>query len=96
MTDTNYINIDVIYATANREYINKVRIQEGSTYEDAILKSKVLDVFSELSLQTLKFGSYGKIKKLSDVLTSFDRVEIYRPITADVRSAMRSAGAILD
>ncbi len=96
MTAENFLNIEVIYAYGEKEYISKVRVPEGATFEDAIKKSNILNVFKNFSLETLKFGSYGRIKKLSDILTSFDRVEIYRPITADVRSAMRSAGAIIE
>ncbi len=92
----NFIDTEVIYASADREYISRVRLPPGSTFADAIKKSRLLEVFRDFSLETLKFGSYGKMKKPEDVITSFDRVEIYRPITADVRSAVRSAGATMD
>ncbi len=69
--------------------MTEVALDEGSTFGDAVRKSCVLELFPELVYDELKIGSYGKIKKLDDPLTEFDRVEIYRPVVADIRNVMR-------
>lgn len=85
----NNLNIEVIYAQSRRQFVTKVTLDEGSTFGDAVRKSNVLEFFPELVYENLKIGSYGKIRKLDDTLTRFDRVEIYRPVVADIRNVSR-------
>ena len=43
----------------------------------------MLNQFPDIDLKTQKVGIFGRIAKLNKVLEDGDRVEIYRPITAD-------------
>ncbi|MBQ8708762.1 MAG: RnfH family protein [Succinivibrionaceae bacterium] len=80
---------EVIYAKALRQFVTQVRLEEGSTFGDAVRKSGVLEIFPELDCRELKLGSYGRIRKTDEALLPGDRVEIYREITADPRTAAR-------
>lgn len=81
--------IEVIYACARRQFVHKVELKENDTFQTVIEKSGVLQVFPELELQALQIGSFGKNRKLRDQVTRYDRVEIYRPVTANPRNAVK-------
>lgn len=81
--------IDVIYALPNHQFVRSVPLYENDTFLSIIERSEFLSVYDDLNLESLNFGSYGKIKKLTDVVTKYDRVEIYRDIVADPRSVVR-------
>ncbi len=83
------LTVEVIYALPRRQFVTRVNLNADATYGDAIKASSLLKVFPELVYEELKVGSYGKIKKLTDKLTPFDRVEVYREITADPRTAVK-------
>lgn len=67
----------------------KLEVPDGSTVQQAIELSGVLERFPEIDLQTQKVGIFGKLTKLDSVLENGNRVEIYRPITADPETAER-------
>ena len=68
-----------------------LEVAEAITAEEAIKASGFLSRFPEIDLQKQKIGIYGKVVKPTQVLEEFDRVEIYRPITADPKTVPRRA-----
>lgn len=77
------MNIGVAYVTPTHKVWMKMDMPEGSTIQDAINKSGLLDQFPEINLDAQKVGIFGRVAKLNKALEDGDRVEIYRPITAD-------------
>ncbi len=83
------ITVGVSYATPQRQLWMTVQVPEGSTVRDAIEASLILDEFPEIDLDAQKVGVFGKLAKLDQKLADEDRVEIYRPITADPKAVKR-------
>jgi putative ubiquitin-RnfH superfamily antitoxin RatB of RatAB toxin-antitoxin module len=83
------IKVEVAYATPDSQRIFTVNVPVGSTIETAIDRSGVLDVFPEIDLLKQKVGIFSQPKKLSDIVFSGDRIEIYRPLTIDPKEARR-------
>ncbi|SFN61601.1 hypothetical protein SAMN04488056_101484 [Cohaesibacter marisflavi] len=77
------MNIGVAYVTPTHKVWLKMEMPDGCTIEEAIHRSGLLDQFPDIDLETQKVGIFGRIAKLGKVLEDGDRVEIYRPITAD-------------
>lgn len=77
------MNVGICYAKAARQLWVNIEVPEGTTVIDAIERSGVLDKFPEIDLEAQKVGIFGKLSKLDTTLNEGDRVEIYRPITAD-------------
>ncbi len=75
--------VGVAYAKAAQQVWTNIEVPDGATIQDAIEKSGILDKFPEIDLEQQKVGIFGKISKLDAKLNDGDRVEIYRPITAD-------------
>jgi len=83
------IKVEVAYAVPDIQRIFTVYVMPGSTIEMAIDRSGVLEVFPEIDLLKQKVGIFSKQKKLSDIVSEGDRIEIYRPLTIDPKDARR-------
>lgn len=83
------VNVGVAYTNNNKQVWLKIDVPEGSTVIDAIEESGVLDMFPEIDLENQKIGIYGKMAKPNAKLKEGDRIEIYRPITADPKTVKR-------
>lgn len=77
------MNIGVAYVTPVHKVWLKMDMPVGCTVQEAIERSGLLAQFPDIDLTRQKVGIYGRITKLDAVLGDGDRVEIYRPITAD-------------
>jgi len=77
------MNVGVCYAKATRQLWINIEVPDDATVMDAITLSGVLKKFPEINLAKQEVGIFGKITKLDAALSAGDRVEIYRPITAD-------------
>jgi len=87
------IDVEVAYARPDEQVILALQVPDGSTIEDAIRRSGVLERFLEIDLATNKVGVFGKVAKLDQPLVAGDRVEIYRPLIADPKEARKQRAA---
>ncbi len=83
------MKVEVAYTTPSRQFAQSVELAEGATLADAIERCGVLKLFPTIDLDGQKVGVHGKIKPLTAALGEGDRVEIYRPITADPETVPR-------
>lgn len=90
MADT--IKVHVVYAQADQTELTGLDLPAGSTLAVALGKSGLLERHG-LSLQTAKFGIYGKLAKPDTLLRDHDRVEIYRPLSADPKEVRKARAA---
>lgn len=87
------IQVEVVYALPERQYLRKVLIAEGTTVEQAIQQSGLLALRTDIDLSQNKVGIYSRSVKLTDILQEGDRVEIYRPLIADPKELRRQRAA---
>ncbi|AAM86627.1 RnfH family protein [Yersinia pestis] len=83
------IRVEVVYALSERQYLRTVSLVVGSTVEDAIKASGLLELRPDIDLEKNKVGIYSRPVKLGDKLNDGDRVEIYRPLIADPKELRR-------
>jgi putative ubiquitin-RnfH superfamily antitoxin RatB of RatAB toxin-antitoxin module len=83
------LQVVVLYATPQQEFIHPMRVEAGTTVGQAIERSGVLQRFPEISLVTQPVGIYGKKKTLDTPLRERDRIELYRPLLADPKDSRR-------
>ncbi|MFC3914660.1 RnfH family protein [Pseudaeromonas sharmana] len=86
------IRAEVVYALPQKQTLLVVKLVAGSTVRDAIQASGLLQRVPELVLETLKVGIYSRLVSLDTLLRGGERIEVYRPLTADPR-AMRKQRA---
>jgi len=85
--------VEVAYARPDTQVIIPLEIADGSTIEQAIRQSGVLNHFPEIDLMVNKVGVFGKLGKLDQPLREQDRVEIYRKLIADPKEVRKQRAA---
>jgi len=89
MSGTETIRVEVAYARPDQQFLVAIDMDAGSTLGDAIRASGILDDCPEIDLARNRTGIFSRFAKLDKVLGNGDRVEIYRPLTADPREVRR-------
>lgn len=87
------IEVEVAYARPDEQVVLALTVPAGTTLEEAIRRSGVLERFAEIDLAANKVGVFGKVGRLDQVLAAGDRVEIYRPLIADPKEARKQRAA---
>jgi len=83
------MNVGVAYDNGKKQVWLKLEVPDGSTVRDVIDLSKLLEMFPEIDLENQKVGIFGRPAKLDAEVTDGNRVEVYRPITADPETVER-------
>lgn len=84
-----FLNVQLCYAAPLREYLRDLQVAPGTTIEQAIIQSGVLEDIPGIDLAAQPVGIFGKKRPLDTVLREHDRIEIYRPLVADPKESRR-------
>ena len=88
--DAGAIEVEVVYALAEAQTVLRVRVAYGTTVAQAIAASGMLGQHPEIDIAAMQVGIFGERKPLTALPDDGDRIEIYRPLTADPKQARRS------
>ena len=86
------IQIEVAYGEPDRQLIKSLKVKAGSDVASAIKACGIMDEFQSLQKKQIKdltIGIFSKKYQLDHILHDGDRVEIYRPLTVDPKTARR-------
>ena len=83
------MHIGVAYADKFKRTWLQLDVPDGSTVREAIEHAGLLKQFPDIDLESQRVGIFGKFTKLDARVKDGDRVEIYRPITADPEAVHR-------
>ena len=83
------IAVEVVYALPQKQYLQRVTLDEGATVEQAIQASGLLTLRDDIDLSKNKVGIYSRPAKLQAVVNDGERCEIYRPMIADKKELRR-------
>lgn len=89
MSDTSVIQVEIAYALPQVQMLVPLTVPEGTTLEEAVKLSGILEKFPDIDLPNSKVGIWNKVSELTAVLREKDRVEIYRPLIADPKEVRR-------
>lgn len=84
------IQVTVIYALSEVQYIKKVRIKSNSTVKDAILASNLINIEKNIQFYKNNVGIYNKLVHLNRKIKNGDRIEIYRNLIIDPKERRRN------
>ena len=93
MESAELIDVEVAYARLDAQTILKLRVPQGTTLEQAVRESGILERFPDIDLANSQLGVFGKLNKPNAELRSGDRVEIYRPLIADPKEVRKQRAA---
>lgn len=83
------IMVEVAYALPDKQSLLVLSVDAGSTVQQVIETSGILQQYPAIDLQTQKVGVWSRTVKLTDAVKDGDRVEIYRPLLADPKDLRR-------
>ncbi|OGV29607.1 MAG: RnfH family protein [Legionellales bacterium RIFCSPHIGHO2_12_FULL_35_11] len=82
------VNVELIFVASDQIIFQKrLCLQQGVTVADAITASGIVNQYSEVS--SLPVGIFSTLVSRETLLSSGDRVEIYRPLTIDPKEKRR-------
>lgn len=82
------ISIQIAYATPEKQVVIPLNIDENTCVIDAISLSGVLDQFPKIDKYAMKVGVFYQLIDVQNYqLKSGDRLEIYRPLIIDPKTA---------
>jgi putative ubiquitin-RnfH superfamily antitoxin RatB of RatAB toxin-antitoxin module len=85
------LQIEIVYALAERQVLRRVSLPEGSTVDNAVHASGLRAEFPEID--AMHVGIYGKAVSKDTLLRDRDRVELYRPLEAEPKEIRRARAA---
>ena len=83
------ISVQVSYAEPERAVVKTYRLTSPASIEDALRVARCDPDFAGVDLDHSAVGVFGRIAGPGHTLNEGDRVEIYRPLAADPKSARR-------
>lgn len=86
-------DVTVAWCAPAAVHVVDVRVPAGATVTEAIRRSRLLERFPEIDLEVNRIGIFNSLCEPDRVLREGDRIEIYRPLIADPKSARRRRAA---
>lgn len=87
------IPVEVVYATPQEQVLIPLKIPANTTLRQAIQLSAIFDRFPHLDSATVKIGVFSQIADGDKLAEAGDRIEIYRELLADPKTARRQRAA---
>ena len=82
------LHVSVVAALPDRQEVIEVALPDGSSVDDALAASRVLERYPQLAAAAV--GLWSRKCRGETPLRDGDRVELYRPLVADPKEARRS------
>jgi hypothetical protein len=89
VVDQQTIEVEVVYALAERQALVVITVPSGATVGEAVERSGIAKQFPEQDLSACTLGIWGRLAASDQLLQDGDRIEIYRPLNIDPREARR-------
>jgi putative ubiquitin-RnfH superfamily antitoxin RatB of RatAB toxin-antitoxin module len=84
------LQIEVAYAEPTRVIIKALHLPPGSCAADALRLAAGDADFAGVDLASAAIGIFGKVIRADHALQEGDRIEIYRPLAHDPKTARRA------
>lgn len=83
------IRVEIVYAMTDRQRIVTVLVPPGTSIDEAVRSSGLIEQHPEILLHTRAVGIHGRVMSTGATVANGDRIEIYRPLTADPKQTRR-------
>jgi len=83
------IQVEVAFAAPARQKTVELSVPEGTTIAEVIAVSGLAEDFPEFDFESLSKGIWGEKKSATHIVSTGDRVEIYRPLSREPMQARR-------
>lgn len=89
MGSSDDLHVEVVFALPGRQSLVALKVSKGTTARAAVRLSGLQAEFPEIDADHAVVGIFGRQVAADTALRDGDRVEIYRPLTADPKEARR-------
>ena len=80
--------VTVVFASAaGHETCLSIRLEAGFSVADAVRASGIASLYPAIDFDVAQVGIWGRPARLDALLAADDRIEIYRSLTVDPKSA---------
>jgi len=83
-------DVEVVYCGLHQQWVMRLQVPEGTTVEQVIRSSGILEQAPEVDLERQAVGVWGAVVARDQDVRQGDRVEIYRPLPQDPKDRRRS------
>ena len=90
MSENTTIKVEVAYALPHKQALLEVELPVGATALEAAQLSGIASTFYGVDLANAKYGIFRQVISPTQVLRGGDRIEIYRPLTADPKEVRKA------
>jgi putative ubiquitin-RnfH superfamily antitoxin RatB of RatAB toxin-antitoxin module len=84
------ITVEVVYGLTLNQHVIRLEVAPGTKVSDVITDSGILQLCPELATDTLRVGIWGRAVDPGTLVRHLDRIEIYRPLSADPKLVRRN------
>lgn len=91
------IKVSVVYATTEKQSVYESTVARGTSAQELIEFSgfmNEIEALSSMNIDGLEIGVFAERVELDYLLEEGDRVEIYRPLTADPKEVRRQLALV--
>ena len=91
---TRRLKVEVAAGFPERQWVLALEVPEGSTVQDALSAADLPRTMPGVEVAPDRVGVFGRLCSLATPLKDGDRIEIYRPLTADPKEIRRQLAAL--
>jgi putative ubiquitin-RnfH superfamily antitoxin RatB of RatAB toxin-antitoxin module len=84
------MRVEIAYAEPQRAIVKSVTLAPGSKVADALKLAALDPAYAGVDFANAAVGIFGKLTRADQPLREGDRIEIYRPLSADPKAARRA------
>ena len=89
MAETATLTVELVYAEPQRALVKSYSLPQGARVADALHRAAQDRQWMPIDLEGATLGIHGQVVGRDQVLSDGDRIEIYRPLAEDPKSARR-------
>lgn len=88
------MRVEVVFARPDEQALLGVAVEDGTTVGQVIERSGIASRFPEIGVAPAQVGVFGKRTRLDAPVRDGDRIEIYRPLTAEPKEVRRARASL--
>lgn len=88
------IKVEVVYGLALSQHVIALEVAPGTKVSEVIAASGILQRCPELAADSLRVGIWGRAVDPAAPVRHLDRIEIYRPLSADPKLVRRNRAKV--
>lgn len=87
--DAELVWIEVVAALPDRQLVLELKVPPGTSLIEAVRLARLEERLPGLEIDEERLGVFGRVRRPDEAVVEGDRVEVYRPLSADPKEIRR-------